>query len=56
MAIHTTDEATSSGTWHIGANINRCDGGNMGYGGPWAKNAMVGSADKAGHTTLAAML
>ena len=35
------------GTWELGANINPCDGGNFGYGGPWSKNKNVGSASNA---------
>lgn len=34
-------------SWHLGANINPSDGGNFGYGGPWASNANVGSANNA---------
>lgn len=35
------------GGWELGLNINPCDGGNFGYGGPWAPDNDVGSADHA---------
>ena len=30
------------GAWELGLNINPCDGGNFGYGGPWASEQDVG--------------
>ena len=29
-------------SWHLGLNINPCDGGNFGYGGPWDSEEDVG--------------
>lgn len=37
----------SPGPWHLGMNINPCDGHNFGYGGPWADNVDVGDAGQA---------
>jgi len=34
------------GTWHLGMNINPCDGHDFGYGGPWASNVDVGSSEQ----------
>lgn len=31
--------------WSLAANINPCDGHNMGYGGPWASGTSVGTPD-----------
>ena len=33
--------------WELGLNINPCDGGNFGYGGPWAQVKNVGSVEQA---------
>ena len=34
------------GAWKLGLNINPCDGGNFGYGGPWATEQDVGDASQ----------
>ncbi|CAE7225560.1 unnamed protein product [Symbiodinium pilosum] len=33
--------------WKLALNVNPSDGNNFGYGGPWATDALVGSADEA---------
>ena len=34
------------GAWELGLNINPCDSGNFGYGGPWANEQDVGDASQ----------
>jgi hypothetical protein len=43
----TTTTTTLFTVWKLGANINPCDGHNMGYGGPWGTASDVGSASAA---------
>ena len=38
--------AIAGETWDLGLNINPCDGGNFGYGGPWASEQDVGDSSQ----------
>ena len=43
MRLENFEEKRKQKSWKLAANINPCDGGKFGYGGPWSKGENVGN-------------
>ena len=45
--LEKIEEDRNQKLWKLAGNINPCDGGNFGYGGPWSKGKDVGTFENA---------